>query len=494
MDAFPGDELDNLSLLEPCVSISTDKSLNRRRCIRCCRHYFDLKKHKLTCNEQIRLPCQYCDVVLTKIALRRHVIKKHPDISYVSSDRKYECFVCKKWMGTWPKLIKHVQNSKTECRGPKRKKLRCDDCVLGFPSREKLRRHLDRHRQCSHCLKFFPNEGALNIHMENHARNDAQSGSNSVTIKSEAPLRKKTIDGIERERCWRCLHYFLDLKKHQLSCDKHIRKQCPHCDSVMTKRNLKRHMEYKHPEVIAANQEYECFICKKRLPSWSAMANHVRKTNHVQHQAANECLDCNKVFVRAYQLQRHMERHRQCSQCFKFFLNERLLDIHMVSHAQDIVYECYICHGQKKTFKTLQGHLSSVHSLQPKKIRKQKKKDFLCSQCGMGFKYKCLLNTHLMREDHQIAGGMVKPFECEVCHKRFSQKNQLGHHRRVHTGERPYTCEFCGKSFRSPMCVGEHRDMVHLKKKRYKCSVCAYQCYKSNGMRKHMLVHMGHDK
>uniref|UniRef100_A0A3Q1EPC7 C2H2-type domain-containing protein n=1 Tax=Acanthochromis polyacanthus TaxID=80966 RepID=A0A3Q1EPC7_9TELE len=36
-----------------------------------------------------------------------------------------------------------------------------------------------------------------------------------------------------------------------------------------------------------------------------------------------------------------------------------------------------------------------------------------------------------------------KPFSCERCGKRFSQKI----HMRTHTGERPFSCEQCGKNF-----------------------------------------------
>ncbi|KAK3916940.1 Zinc finger protein 189 [Frankliniella fusca] len=40
-----------------------------------------------------------------------------------------------------------------------------------------------------------------------------------------------------------------------------------------------------------------------------------------------------------------------------------------------------------------------------------------------------------------------KLHSCEACGKRFSRRQLLVQHRRVHTGERPYTCGACGKQF-----------------------------------------------
>ncbi|XP_022534594.1 zinc finger protein 287 [Astyanax mexicanus] len=41
----------------------------------------------------------------------------------------------------------------------------------------------------------------------------------------------------------------------------------------------------------------------------------------------------------------------------------------------------------------------------------------------------------------------TKPFRCEQCGKRFTQRTRLITHRRIHTGEKPYHCQLCGKMF-----------------------------------------------
>ena len=36
-----------------------------------------------------------------------------------------------------------------------------------------------------------------------------------------------------------------------------------------------------------------------------------------------------------------------------------------------------------------------------------------------------------------------KPYECEVCKKKFSRKFILNRHVRIHTGDRPFECDVC---------------------------------------------------
>ena len=50
-----------------------------------------------------------------------------------------------------------------------------------------------------------------------------------------------------------------------------------------------------------------------------------------------------------------------------------------------------------------------------------------------------------------------KPYECDICKKKFKQSSELTSHRRVHTGEKPYACEICKKMFSKNSNLTKHK-------------------------------------
>jgi len=64
-----------------------------------------------------------------------------------------------------------------------------------------------------------------------------------------------------------------------------------------------------------------------------------------------------------------------------------------------------------------------------------------------------------------------KPYECEICGKKFKYRNQIPKHRRMHTGERPYNCEECGKRFTSSIHLTRHT-RTHTGERPYQCTMC----------------------
>jgi len=59
----------------------------------------------------------------------------------------------------------------------------------------------------------------------------------------------------------------------------------------------------------------------------------------------------------------------------------------------------------------------------------------------------------------------IKPFQCEVCLKRFGRPEKVRVHMRTHTGERPYKCPICDRGFTQKNDMLKHTN-VHNKPSR----------------------------
>lgn len=100
----------------------------------------------------------------------------------------------------------------------------------------------------------------------------------------------------------------------------------------------------------------------------------------------------------------------------------------------DIVEEfrCQVCN---KTF------AKRCYFTQHNKTAHVGHKPFKCVKCGKKYQSQELLDDHLMKHDGD------KPFKCQLCTKSFNHKTDLKRHMILHTTEKPHVCQQCGKGF-----------------------------------------------
>ena len=81
---------------------------------------------------------------------------------------------------------------------------------------------------------------------------------------------------------------------------------------------------------------------------------------------------------------------------------------------------------------------------------------FNCQICHKSYSNKRSLNQHMKFHDES------KALKCDVCLKLFSCKSSLEVHYRIHTGEKPFACQICNRKFARNSDLIKHHN-IHTK-------------------------------
>ncbi|CAL9706297.1 unnamed protein product [Knipowitschia caucasica] len=78
--------------------------------------------------------------------------------------------------------------------------------------------------------------------------------------------------------------------------------------------------------------------------------------------------------------------------------------------------------------------------------------------------------------------------QCPLCLKRFTSKQSLQNHSRVHTGEKPYSCSVCEKAFAKKFTLDAHM-RIHTGERPYSCFICMRGFAQRSNWNAHMKTH-----
>ncbi|XP_070707096.1 zinc finger and BTB domain-containing protein 26-like [Pempheris klunzingeri] len=112
-----------------------------------------------------------------------------------------------------------------------------------------------------------------------------------------------------------------------------------------------------------------------------------------------------------------------------------------------LVQRPYLCRRCDRVFQHLESYVGHL----------KEHRHFLCLLCGKGFSQRSNLTHHI-----RVHTG-VKPFRCPLCHQTFSQKAKLQDHLNVHTGHKPHKCNYCAVHFAQKPGLRRHLKDVHGK-------------------------------
>ena len=121
-------------------------------------------------------------------------------------------------------------------------------------------------------------------------------------------------------------------------------------------------------------------------------------------------------------------------------------------------FQCNICNSYWfETQAALQMHVNT-HIIMQRTTKRQSgdpNRPWQCELCHRKFAEKCTLKRHVRIHTNE------KPWKCQYCSKAFNQSCSLQAHIRIHTGERPFPCVFCEKRFRQSTHRRQHMKRVH---------------------------------
>ena len=117
-------------------------------------------------------------------------------------------------------------------------------------------------------------------------------------------------------------------------------------------------------------------------------------------------------------------------------------------------YNCTTCGYQCDSKTKLSLHMNSHTGARP----------FQCGECFKSFSHPQTLYVH--RKTHS-----PRQFQCEFCLKMFTLKWDRDLHRNMHTGIKPYECQLCHERFSRPNGLSQHRKNRHTIKITDICSL-----------------------
>ncbi|KAM7351453.1 hamlet isoform 2-T5 [Cochliomyia hominivorax] len=183
-----------------------------------------------------------------------------------------------------------------------------------------------------------------------------------------------------------------------------------------------------------------------------------KSSDHIKSEQSDDengfdirCEVCDKTFIELEVLDDHLvvaHHFRKdeffCELCSQRFCHRPLLLKHRALQHNEI--RKYPCENCTKVFcdpSNLQRHIRNHHI---------GARSHACPECGKTFA------TSSGLKQHTHIHSSVKPFQCEVCFKAYTQFSNLCRHRRMHADCRmQIKCSKCGQSFSTVTSLSKHK-------------------------------------
>ena len=344
----------------------------------------------------------------------------------------------------------------------KKPKHSCDFCSDGFPTKIKLKKHVESQH-------FPPQE------------KDKEKDSPISELKCEhCPAEFDTVEL---------------RKEHEDKIHGQISKNCGYCQKEFTTFHLlATHLCNVHC-LPNDSGKFVCVICNKVTRKVRRQVRHHILQVHLQIPNSI-CKICKRTFITPSHLKEHMavahtlERAFQCDKCEKTFKSKPTLRNHFIfHHGEKTIVKCKF-ESCERTFSNkiqMNTHFNYFHA----------KEAFVCDSCGKAFKAKDSLRyhtikNHLSKEEREK--NMHKCTEPGCVFANPSLKRVEKHIKQIHLKIKDYKCPHCPDAFGNKYRLDEHVAGIHLGLKRHKCELCDFRTAYLSVIRDHMKIVHGNQR
>ena len=171
---------------------------------------------------------------------------------------------------------------------------------------------------------------------------------------------------------------------------KNILRKSYNCDFCIKTSTMQSSM-IRHMKMHTGEKPFGCKLCTKYFTTTSSLSIH--QTVHTGELSVF-CEDCGKRYNNNYTLKKHMRKAHgkstgekpQCTLCNKLFLTACSLEKHMLTHTGEKPYACNQCNKAFSVVGTLKRHKMSHTGERP----------FICTSCEKAFTESGKLKRHIL--------------------------------------------------------------------------------------------------